>query len=200
MNYTTIFIDWYITLSHSHYWEHLIKDDKVDYELFSTWLLDHMDYFNEWMRGRYSAKQIADLIAQDAEKDSGYILSELNKSCEMLTFEIPELADEISRLRQKGNRVVLATDNILEFSTITAPAQKLLDCFDDILNSAELGVLKSDLDGGFFDAYIEHHGIDAEKALLIDDSELVETALSDHPITQIRVKDSTETLKLLRSL
>ncbi len=174
--------------------------DPAGFDLFSSWLLLNMDAFNEWMRGRLTSRQISDMISADVQRESDYVLQELHKSCELLLVDIPEIVDEILRLRRGGARVVLATDNIIDFSNITVSAQNLNDVFDGVLNSAELGVLKSDKHGGFFDEYLRRYDIDTSEAVLIDDSDKVEAALTKHPLRQIKVTGATDTLEVLRGL
>lgn len=195
-----IFIDWYITLSTSHYWGHLRDTDREGYDLFEGWLLGNLDIFDEWMRGRYTSGQISQMIAESTRRSADYVLAELRESCKLITMDLPELHSELRRIRQQGTPVVVATDNILDFSQCTVPAQGLLDIFDDVLNSAELGVLKSDEHSNFFDSYLLAKGIAPENAVLIDDSDKVEEALADHPIRHLKVANAYDTLDLLRTM
>jgi len=200
MTYKTIFIDWYITLSHSHYWEHLRTTDPESFTLFSGWLTSNMDEFSVWMRGHHTTSRIAEMIAIETNRPAKFVQSELEISCYDLKVDIPDIIHELQRLRASGCRVVLATDNIIDFSNITIDSQNLRNVFDDILNSAELGVLKSDVGGGFFDSYLSANNQTATECMLIDDSLAVSEGIEGTGLEQRRVRDSAETLALLRTL
>ena len=196
----TIFVDWYTTLSVTHYWEHLKFSDLRAYEQFSAFLMTNRELFNHWMRGQYATNLVAKQIATQTGYDAEFVRRELEKSCEILEIAKPELITELRRLRSDGHRVVLATDNILDFSRITVGAQGLDTIFDHILNSAEVGSLKTDREKDFFGPYLAQHGLDISQALLIDDSPQVEAVFANHPLRHIKVRSPDDTLAVLRAL
>lgn len=204
MDYDVIFIDWYVTLSRSHYWEQLRVTAPQDYERLSGWLIGNMDIFNDWMRGNLSSTALARLQAEAHGLPQDYVERELYESCRHLTFDRPEVLEEIARLRQRGVKVIIATDNISEFSTITAESQRLNDYFDGILNSADLGVLKGDDVSEaaipFFDDCLKQYATSYSRALLIDDSDVYVDRYPEAPLAQVRVTDAEHTIRALKNL
>ena len=197
-----IFLDWYVTLSRTHYWEQLRTDDPRAYGLLSAWLLDNMDVFNEWMRGSLTSQELMARQARELGLEAEYVHDALLRSCELLTIEVPELLDEVARLRQKGVKILLATDNILEFTTITVPAQGILDHFDGVLNSAERRVLKGDNVTNealpFFDDYMTRANTHYGDAVLIDDSDVYTERYPDTKLRQLRVRNAQHTHEILK--
>lgn len=68
---------------------------------------------------------------------------------------------------------MLVTGNMDCFSRFTKPALSLENYFDEIINSYEVGKLKTDNEGEFFRDYASQHSIPLEECYVIDDSEKV---------------------------
>ena len=180
--YETIFIDWYRTLSHSFFWEHWFNPEQPSHP--ERQLFDRLqegfrkgDLVAEWMRGHPTALQVCKLLAEQCEADPNHLLKHLIRSCRQAKLASPKIPALIAELKSRGTRVIVATDNMDVFVDWTVPALSLLETFDDIVSSSQLGVLKSDVDpaGGslFFTRYYGQQPFDPTRALLIDDSVLI---------------------------
>ena len=149
-HYSTIFLDWNSTLSYSKFWGHWQRESNPYNNIFnniqSTLFSISSAKIKDWMRGKYSTEQIVEFVAKHTEQNYKLLLSEFIKSCQQMeysSFHIPQL---IKQLRAKGIKVLIATDNVDSFTRWTVPALKLDILFDDILNSYNLRVLKTDID------------------------------------------------------
>ena len=177
----TIFVDWSRTLSVSQFWGHWkhpedpqCEEHRLFERLQVIWRTENDSLLVPWMRGSLDAERVCSLVADDMGSDPGALLEGLIQSSRDMQLISPLIPDLVRQLRDAGARVVIATDNMDAFTRWTVPALHLDECFDDILNSANLGYLKNDLGAdrkpGFFANYLTDHGLDARKALLIDDS------------------------------
>lgn len=173
-----VFIDWNKTLSYDLFWGHLQDVSHPNHAHLASierWLfVENRNKINPWMRGEISVDDIISQMSQDTGIDDGLIMNELRRSCEIMTYSLEGLEELVLSIKNKGIKVVIATDNMDTFSRFTVPALKLDAIFDGILNSYELGYLKDDeqpMDAiPFFDAYLEANGLSYENALLLDDS------------------------------
>ena len=113
-------------------------------------------------------------MAQDISLDPDFLWTELKKSCRAMSFIHDNTLELIQDIRNKGIKVVLATDNMDVFESYTVPALDLQKYFDDILSSSTLRCLKADLDEAdqliFFQSWLSQQGLSIEEAVLIDDS------------------------------
>ena len=171
-----LFLDWYRTLSCSRFFEHLESSDPaLAARLERSMFVDLADLLGPWMRGQLRAEDVVEAVAARCEVDPGRVLQELSTGCRRACFVSPRVADLVQALRRSGRRVVVATDNMDVFARWTVPALGLSELFDDILNSSELGCLKSDTDADgcsrFFGPYLTRLGVPAAEATLVDDAE-----------------------------
>jgi FMN phosphatase YigB (HAD superfamily) len=176
MKSKAVFVDWDGTLSQSKFWapnnESQLDPDVV--EQFTTFLFRTCrDLVKEWMRGNVSSANIAELIGTQYGLSPSAVYSDLKSSCEQMTFIDSKVTDSVSSIRERGAKVVIATDNMDTFETWTVPALKLEDKFDGILASPTLGALKADIRNGqslFFYNYLLQQGLKPEETVLLDDN------------------------------
>lgn len=170
-----VFVDWHKTLCSCSFFHHLEKKDaslfdKLDHRLFEEM---PMENFIEWMRGNITKKDIVARLA-DARLPVSKVSALLKQGCETMFLDRKDYLKWIKKIRKKGKKVIIATDNVDTFDEYTVPALKLTRYFDDILSSYRLGKLKKDVEGGrllFFDDFLKKNGIKYEEAMLIDDDE-----------------------------
>ena len=128
----------------------------------------------QWMIGHKSFNDVVRYVADATDIRHTDLMKELKYSAEHMNFFDPDVITLIGDLRDKGVKVVIATDNMDTFSKWTVPALKLRSFFDDILVSDTLGVMKSSVDQNgtslFFRDYLSEHAIDADRTVLIDDN------------------------------
>lgn len=126
------------------------------------------------MRGAYSTEEVISLLAKELRLETSFLLNEFIQSCQSMEFASPKIVSLALALRKKGLKVNVATDNMDCFTRWTAPALKLDEIFDDILNSFNLRALKTDRGKNgqslFFSQYFLDNGINPNRSILIDDS------------------------------
>lgn len=173
MKYKVIFVDWDGTLSYSRFWDRWMGTEKYD-RIQQALFVDSRDMVREWMMGAISHGQ----ILQHAEVQTGIpyddLKSELQYSAENMRFIDDEVEALVWGIREKGVKVVVATDNMDTFRLWTVPGMNLDKLFDGILNSETLGALKTHFneDGTsmFFQKYLTENNIDPKETVLIDNS------------------------------
>ncbi len=176
--YKVLFIDWHNTLSTSIFWGHLQDSAHPHHDLFP--LLQplppeiHKGMFTSWMRGKVTSEEVIHLIAQLLHLDYDLIFQEFILSCQQMQFVSEEIVNLISRLKARGIKVVIATNNTDSFSRWTVPSMKLNTIFDGIINSSDMKALKWDVDEKelslFFADFLSTNEIRFGESILIDDN------------------------------
>ncbi len=172
-----IFIDWHSTLSRSLFWDQL-KTITHRYHSYHDQILQtifHVDpnLITDWMLGKHTTEDVCKFISLHVKLPSKIIQNELIMSCQMMHFVDKQIPKLVAKIRRKGIRVVIATDNMDTFRRFTLPALHLDKCFDDFLISSELGVFKYtfvDDKIPFFDPYLQEHNVTYADVVLLDDS------------------------------
>lgn len=171
-----VFVDWDGTLSRSTFWAPVsgAKLTRRQANQICTFVFANSpDLVQDWMRGRLTSESVADILAQRFRLDPDVILADLRLSCQNMRLINPLLAESVLRLRQKGIKVVIATDNMDTFVRWTVPSLRLDEIFDAILDSPTRGALKADIVDGyslFFDHYLTQENIQPHEAVLLDDN------------------------------
>ncbi len=172
-----IFIDWNKTLSYSLFWEQLQTEehryhpygDQIIHSLFNI----DLNLINDWMLGKHTTEDVCNFISEHVKLPANIIQQELIVSCQHMKFIDKVIPRLLTKIRKKGIRVVIATDNMDTFRRFTMPALKLEEHFDDFLISSELGVFKytfTDDKIPFFDTYLQAYNATYQDVALLDDS------------------------------
>lgn len=172
----TVFLDWFGTQSLNTFWEHW-QDPTHPNNRYVQSIEDffrHGEMVDPWMRGLLTAEDFVKEMGGAIGVNDDILLKGLRESCRAMQFISPEIPALISRLREQGKTVIVATDNMDTFSRWTVPSMNLDEIVNGVLNSHTLGALKSDFDQEgnslFFGDYFNCHGIKAGEAILFDDS------------------------------
>ncbi len=170
-----VFVDWAKTLSTSLFWQQGpgCRLSAADSERVQSYVFGRAELVRQWMLGAVAAEGVAALAAGNLGLPTADLLADLEHSCRSMEFYDPASADAVRAIRERGIKVVLATDNMDTFPRWTVPALQLRGVFDAILDSASLGVLKNDLADGqsrFFGPWLRAQGIAPSEAVLVDDS------------------------------
>ncbi len=171
MTYKVIFIDWFNTLSSSLFYDNCGEDDLCGYFRKHTFQ-DNEEMLEAWLVGKKSRVDVVSAFARN-KSEQKKALSLLKKSCENMTFDRETYLPLIQKIRKKGVKVVIATDNMDVFTDYVVPALKLRNYFDEIISSNILGCQKMDIENGkliFFDSFLKNNKISYSEALVIDDS------------------------------
>lgn len=121
------------------------------------------------MLGKYSAEQINQLIADEIDMPFEELWPLFVKDCSSMHVD-QSVLDRLSALRATYT-LILITGNMDCFSRFTVPALKLNDYFDQISNSCDEGLHKTDHGGQIFSDYAAKYQLDISASILIDDSE-----------------------------
>ena len=194
-----ILLDWNNTLSVSKFWEHWIEDPlHRDHYTQICNLLGHeklADQVYEWERGGMTSEDVIALVAKKLKLDFDDVLGSLKLSSKRSKLIEPEILDYVKKAKRLGYMVGIATDNMDTFTRWTAPALKLEDHFDVLLNSADIGATKFDLhrDGTlkFFRQFMAEYNLKPRDIILIDDCQKLEQVVKPAGIDFRRVTTNT---------
>ena len=167
--YKTIFIDWNGTISSSKFWWHLeqskkSEDNKVFARIEKSLFGNLRETIKPWMLGELQSEDVIDKVAKDSKLEYDKVLKEFIKSCASMEIVSKDVLKLVSKIRKKGTKVVIATDNMDSFTRWTYPGLKLFNHFDGYLNSHYLHAMKGHKDDKgkslFFRKYLIQHVID----------------------------------------
>lgn len=177
MKHKILFIDWDGTLSNSRFWERwsLSSENIPKYELIQKVLFhDAQNLLHDWMCGWVPMVTVVEYVSRSTGIPYEELLDELRYSCENMKFIDVDVIDHVQKIRQKGMKVLIATDNMDTFRHWTMPALKINDYFDGTLISDTRGALKvqSHADGTsmFFNHFFTQNNIKPQESVLIDNS------------------------------
>ena len=160
-----LFIDFDGTLCHDHFFGTLSSDvrERIDRYLFH----ENEQKVNEWMRGKLSSEEIVGELSRELDLDYQLLWDSLTRDCQTMTLTV--LPQRLLEIR-KDFVTVLMTDNMDCLMRYTVPALKLNDCFDRIVCSSDVGLLKKDADGESFKRVAKLMHMQLSESLLIDNS------------------------------
>jgi FMN phosphatase YigB (HAD superfamily) len=175
--YKTIFFDWNNTLSTSLFWDQLNEPNHPRHDWYQRIadfvFAENQSLVNSWMKGDCDHKYVAKMISEKFGYPLDTVLSDLIESCRRMKIISPEVLPLVKRLREKGIKCVIATDNMDTFAEFTVPALKLNDHFDDILVSCDKKIFKFEVNEKaipFFDDYLEDNELSYRDVVLFDDN------------------------------
>jgi len=197
-NKKIIFIDWNKTLSYSLFWGQLKEKDSLTYEKIEKWLfVDNRTVINPWMKGTIKSEQIIKDMSNDIDVSYTFLLEEFIISCKKMTWAFDGVETYIKKIRKKGMKVVIATDNMDSFPEHTVPGMNISELFDDYLVSSTIGHLKDEEEAStikFFDDYLKINNVTYHDVVLLDDSEDKHGKYKRNNFDRILI-DSPETLE-----
>lgn len=163
---SALFIDFDGTLCYDRFWRSLepgIKD-KVQ-----NFFISNKDLVDNWMRGDYISEEVNKKISDAVFCDHDMLWDAFVNDCKTMFVSKSDL-DQISRLR-KTFITLLITDNMDCFNRFTVPSLKLDAYFDEIINSFNKQLLKTDNNGELFKEVVLAKGADISKSILVDNSD-----------------------------
>lgn len=123
-----------------------------------------------WMRGQMSSEEINQFLAERMGIEFNELWRIFVDDCKTMKVSKDTLR-RVSKIRSKF-KAILLTDNMDCFSRFTVPALKLDGYFDEILNSADHGVMKDDAEGLLFQSLITQRSAEFRNCWLIDNSKM----------------------------
>lgn len=197
-----IFIDWYLTLTSVTFLNKLKLENHALFRQFIDIIFENNPegWQYDWARGKLSKEDVAKKISQAGIMPYEKVLQTFADCCSHQSLDFPDTWQKIDAIRQKGIKVVLATDNWDIFYDYTVPNLNLDKHFDDILSSHNLGYLKRDENNNelpFFAQYIKKNNISYQECALIDDNAINIDICQKHSMYGLKIKDTKDTLNLL---
>lgn len=197
-----IFIDWYLTLTSTTFLNKLKVENHALFRKFIEVIFENNPegWQYDWARGKLSKEDAAKKISQAGIMSYDKVLQTFADCCSHQSLDYPEAWNMIDALRQKGIKVVLATDNWDIFADYTIPSLHLDKHFDDILSSHWLGYLKRDGQSQnlpFFSTYLQKNGLTYQDSLLIDDNDININTCQKYQMHGMKVKNTEDTIKVL---
>lgn len=164
-----LFIDFDGTLCHDRYWRSL---DKNMFSIVQDTLFGNDNTLVvEWMVGKKSAEEVNTILAKKLQVPFPDLWEVFVDDCETMKVNLSTL-NTINSLRTQY-KTILITGNMDNFSRFTVPALQLDTYFDEIINSADAGSLKSDPSGKQFLDPVQRHSANISECVLIDDSQRI---------------------------
>lgn len=198
-----VFIDWYKTLSSSMFYVDMKNYDEELCKKYRTKTFVECEHLLEdWLRGKISTQDIISSFAS-GEEEFKQAFEILKNSCENMVFDSPRFPALIKKIRNKGCRVVIATDNMDVFTQFVVPSLSLSELFDGILSSNLNGCKKRDVVDGrlvFFEDYLQRNGLNYEDAVLIDDVETTVELCGQYGLHGICVKSPQDVEQILENI
>jgi len=145
------------------------------------------------MKGELTSEDIVKKIANETNLEYKNVFDEFIKGCTLMEFVDDKVPNLIKKLKTKGIKIYIASNNMDSFDRWTIPAMKLENIFDGIINSFPIKALKHDFDEKgtslFFDSVLKKEGMRPEETILIDDSEDKENRLTNFGMDYRRISD-----------
>ena len=181
-----VFVDWFGTLSESRFFEHWSAPNhprRKAFDSLQAWWFDaaSQPFLDEWLTGGRTCDHFVEAMSGLFVLSQAEVEAELMEGFRHWTLLEPETKPLLAALRQKGVRVVLATENVDACIRWAVPDLGLDDAFDAVLSSHELRALKHQTDESgrsrFFGDYLQAQRIGPGESVLIDDSAHLKTVV-----------------------
>lgn len=200
-----IFIDWYLTLTSVTFLNKLKLENHALFRQFIDIIFENNPegWQYDWARGKLSKEDVAKKISQAGIMPYEKVLQTFADCCSHQSLDFPDTWQKIDAIRQKGIKVVLATDNWDIFTDYTVPSLDLNNHFDYILSSNKIGWLKRDIENGklpFFDKFMQYQNLSKDEVVLIDDAQINIETCQKHKLPAIKTANCTETLFILENI
>jgi len=199
MNKKIIFIDWDGTLSSSRFWGELRETNNNFAKIVNDFFIFEKKIVIDWMKGLLTSEYINKIISQKSGISEDKLWKIFISDCQNMIID-PHAINLIQNIRVKYP-VILVTGNMDCFTRFTIPALKLNDKFDLIVNSADVGYLKTDYNGKcFMDCAKQFNIKSMSNAYLIEDSVKTCETFSRLGGNALKVSNLNETLSHLKLL
>jgi FMN phosphatase YigB (HAD superfamily) len=199
MNKNIIFIDWDGTLSWSKYWESLLKTDTNFEKVVNDFFTNEKKMEALWMRGKIKSENINKLISKRSNLSEELLWEIFVFDCQNMKIN-PYVISLIQKLKEKYT-IILVTGNMDCFSRFTVPALGLDRIFDHIINSSDVGYLKTEFEGKtFIDCFAKFNVSDVSNSYLLDDLEENCKLFSKIGGNSMKINNKDDTLNYLKIL
>jgi FMN phosphatase YigB (HAD superfamily) len=198
-----LFIDFDGVLCHDPFW-HSLRNEDHKYHQYSEPIEkflfdDNRDIFDDWMVGKYTSEDIHERISRAVGIQYDILFSIFKEDCQKMEIS-RQILTELGRLKD-DYYLILATGNVDAFDRFILPSNPVIrDIFDEIHNSYNLKMLKSNNNGQYFINVVEEKKIPFSDCYLIDDSVSTCNIFATHGGKSFCVDEESEVLKCLKYL
>ena len=196
-----IFINWFQTLSNQPIWHHLDTPNNHLYSILKTRVLE-TPLKDEWFKGQVSFCNIWHHLNQYGIPKE-IVQTQTMHWLSTITLN-QDLLSSIQQVRQKGYRVIIATNHVDIFGCYVYPYLHLENYFDGYISSAETGFLKTQQNTTgvypFFDSYLKQNQLTYQDCLLIDSSKEVTNIYQRLGMTTVTPSDTQGIINILQKL
>lgn len=167
-----ILFDFHNTLSNSLFYiglaeEHPEISKALSKDIFAN--KENAEILKQWMKGSCTYKEFHEKVAKKINCDPKILDKYLENGIKKMSLN-EDLVKFAKKIKTKGVKVVVFTDNMDPFNEMVVPHFQLNEIFDNIISSWDYRILKDENNGEFIDIILKEMGIEIEKTLLIDDS------------------------------
>ncbi len=170
LQYHTILFDFDGVLCRDRFYTHTLIPE---HQFIVDWIQKHIfgdaELCARWMRGEIDSRGINNTIATACGVESDWLHTQFLESVRKMKLD-ERVVSLVKKLKMRGVKVGLVTNNMDVFSEITITNHKLSELFEVIINSSDYGILKKDNHGELFDVALEKLAVGINKSLMIDDS------------------------------
>lgn len=159
-----LFIDFHGTISDGKFWSTLPLDH---FRTIQARLFGNDIFLRNWMRGAVSSRHACEYAATFTGLRKDYLYCELIHSCQQIKVDISILMS-IARLRDRYTTVLITAN--MDCFRATSRRLGLSSFFDDIVISADYGLLKEDKGGLLFKQVANAFHTSLSNSILLDDS------------------------------
>ena len=185
-----LFIDFHNTINFHSAWSLLPEDE---YLRANEWIFTYnRPLAHNWMRGMHTSEEINQKISVATDIPYETLWNAFIEGIQVssIGFEFLEALEAI----REACFVILITDNMDSFDRFFMPGKGIDPYFDSIINSYNVGRLKTDLQGKSFCEEIFAKNAEISKSFLIDDNPHNCTVFTELGGTAYNVTESLPTL------
>ncbi len=168
-----LFVDFNGVISYDNFWKDL--EDKAHplntyHQPIENFLFkEKPEIIKDWMLGKYTSEEIHEILNNAVGVPFSELFEIFERGCRNIDISTSVL-EKIQELR-KDYYCILATGNMDSFDRFTLPSNLILmESFDEIENSYNLGIFKTTNNGQYFIDKAESLGVEISNCVLVDDS------------------------------
>lgn len=170
-----LLIDWFKTLSASKFWGHWENDENDKFIKIEKYIFGSSNGIaNNWMTGNLDSESAIAEISKNLNIPYSDLFDHFVISCRQMKFIDKSLPLLINAIKNRGSSVYIFSDNMDSLERWTAPALKLENIFDSIINSFNVKFLKNHVDktgrNYFLNEALKTSGGNLENMVLFDDN------------------------------
>lgn len=191
-----VFVDFYNTLADDTFWNQL--DDDIEAEIDTYLFSENRELADKWMRGEYTSEEIHKKVADELGYSYEKLWTGHKASCPVV--EVVDGAEAALESVKDHAHLVLITDNMDCFDRFIVPHMPASGIFDEVYNSFNHGLLKTDKGGQLFERVANDHNTSLSDSFIIDDLQAVCETFENLGGTAFRIDSPDELVSALEGV